>query len=496
MKTLILSISAGGGHNAAGEAISDYIHKEEPDSQVVIIDTLKYISPVLDKVFIGTYLNSLKIYPKAYNYIFSASNKNPDETFVAIVEKLEEMISARLLPLIRELKPDIILATHPFTAEMANLLRSKYHVTTPNLVIITDYGIHTMWVHPSIDYYVVAHDSMIPELVERGRKAEFTVPLGIPVRSSFNGDPGDRVKTLKRIGLDPDLMTVTLMGGSLALGRIKNILRELDSIPRKFNIAVITANNEKLYDEAVEISLKSEKSIAVLKYCNFMNAMLHATDLLVTKPGGLTITEALISGTPMAIFSAIGGQEEQNNQFLIRNQAAIDIGNGADCAQIIENLLLDKDRLAAMSQRAISLSKPDSTRQIYLQMKKMIVEHTAVPDYSLIGSSDETDESSREKFRNFLDDFKSKVESNGIMSKVLDLVRRHDKEDENDDFYELSDDEVFQILEDSKDEKVKERFRESVVHHSSPVEDPDDLPTAAEEIKSGKSIKSERSHQK
>lgn len=448
MNALILTISAGGGHNAAAEAISEFIYKSEPDSNVVLIDTLKYISPVLDKVFIGTYLNSLKIYPKAYNYIYSASNKS-DENFATAVDKLEEFIAVRLLPLIRQLKPDIILATHPFTAQMVNVLRRKYHVMTPSLVIMTDYGIHNLWIHPDIDYYIVADESMVSELVARGRREETILPLGIPVRSSFKGEV-DREKTLKKIGLDPALLTVTLMGGSLGMGRIRTILNELDSIPRTFNIAVITATNEKLYDDAVEISLKSDKSIAVLKYCNFMNAMMDASDLLVTKPGGLTIAEAMISGTPLAIFAAIGGQEEQNNRFLVTNDLAIDIGNGEDCGPVIEELLFDEPRLKAMAEKTRLFAKPDSTERIYLQMRQMIEEAPSRTDFSP-EADDESDEGALEKFRNLVDDFKAKVESNRAMSKVLDLVRRHDKDDQSEDYYELSEDEMIQVLEEEDD---------------------------------------------
>ncbi len=457
MKTLILSISAGGGHNAAGEAISSYITQSEPESKVVVIDTLKYISPVLDKVFIGTYLNSLKFYPKAFNYLYSVSNKS-DENFTQVVDRFEEIIAARLIPLIKRFKPDVILATHPFTSQMLSLLRKKKGIVIPSIVVMTDYGIHTMWVHSDIDYYVVAHESMIPELVSLGRHRETILPLGIPVRSSFQG-MGDRSKTLKSIGLDPELLTITLMGGSLALGRIRNILRELDSIPRRFNIVVITANNEKLYDEATEISLNSEKSIAVLKYCNFMNDIMKASDLLVTKPGGLTIAEALISETPLAVFSAIGGQEQQNRQFLVQNGLAIDIGNGEDCALKIEKLLFDEQKLLEMAERTKAFAKPDSTRQIYLQMKKMTKEPISLSYYTDLEIQDERDASTLEKFMNFMDDFKGKVESNRITSRVMDLIRRHEKEDE-DPFYELSDEEVSQILMDSEqdpEDSVKAR---------------------------------------
>lgn len=447
MKTLILTVSAGHGHNVAAEAIAEYVLSQEPDSTIKIVDTLKYISPVLDKVLIGTYLNSLKIYPKAFTYFFSAFNKKED-SILPILDKLDEMVALRILPLIAEVEPDVIISTHPFTTQMLSVLSEGGKLFTPTLAIITDYGSHALWIHPGIDYYIVAHESVVPELVAAGRDWETVLPYGIPIKSSFI-KPADRSETLRSIGLKDDLLTVTLMGGSLALGHIKTILKELDSIPRQFNIVVVAANNQKLYDEAVDISLKSDKSIAVLKFCHFMDALMQSTDLLVTKPGGLTVTEALITGTPMAIFKAIGGQEEQNRQFLLKNGLAIDIGEGEDSAGKIESLLFHEDQLEKLRQLTRSFAKPDSTKQVYHQLRKMVDEANEAQHGRSALPAANLDEGFNERFKSLVEELKLRLESNRLTSAIMERVRGNARDDDEEDFYELTDEEITTLLDES-----------------------------------------------
>lgn len=375
MRVLIFSVSAGGGHKNAAEALAEEIQNRDPESQVKVIDTIKYISPALDKLVIGTYLNSLKIYPNAFKALYAMSDISAeDDVFHLLTSKIQEIIAEKLIPLINDFKPDILVSTHPFTAFMLHVIRSKFGLDTPNLVILTDYGSHSMWAHTEIDKYVVADEAMIPELTVRGVKWENVEPLGIPVRRSLKTHY-DRETTLRKIGLDGGKKTITLMGGSLAMGNIKSLLLQIESIPGDFNIVVVAAKNKKLYDEAVEISLISKKSITVLGYCNFINSLMQASDLLITKPGGLTVTEAMINGVPMAIFSAIPGQEAQNEKFLLRNDLAFPLKSHEDLKSIVEMILRDDPRLKAMSSRLKAKSKPDSTINIVNLLENQLAEY-------------------------------------------------------------------------------------------------------------------------
>lgn len=370
MKVLIMSVSAGGGHKNAADAIEEIVLSKDETSKVVHIDTIKYISPTLHSLTIGTYLNSIKYYPKIFKYMYKFSD-SPNDTLFSLIKLVNEFVVNKLLPTIEELKPDIIIGTHPFTAFMIQILREKYKLDIPNMVIITDYGSHAYWVHPNVDHYIVAHDGMIRELTAKGTDREIIQPLGIPIKSNFLGT-FSKEETRLKLGLDKDKQTITIMGGSLAMGNLKTILKEIESIEKDIQIVFVAANNQKLYEEAQKIALQSDKNISVLKYCNYMNALMQATDLLVTKPGGLTITEAFISKLPMAIFFAIPGQEVQNAQFLIKNGLAIDIDDGKDCKNKILSLLNNKEKLHEMSIKCGEFAKPYSTFNIYSLMEKSV----------------------------------------------------------------------------------------------------------------------------
>lgn len=373
MKVLILSVSAGGGHKKAAEAIEEYVKLMNEDSEVVHIDTIKYISPTLHSITIGSYLNSIKYYPRLFKYMFRFSNSKDDLSYQA-VKFLNSFVAEKLLPTIEELKPDIIIGTHPFTAFMIQILRKEFNLDVPNIVIITDYGSHAYWVHPDVDWYIVAHDEMVQELAEQGTTENKVLPLGIPVKMSFL-EKFDRTETLKKIGLEGDKTTITIMGGSLAIGNLIKILKQIDAVDMDIQIVFIAANNEKLYDEAMKISLQSKKSIAVLKYCNFMNALMQATDLLVTKPGGLTVTESFICHLPLAIFFAIPGQEVQNAEFLMKNGLSIDLGDAKDVTRQITEILENKEKLLYLRKKCGEFAKPYSTKQVFNLMQSSIINY-------------------------------------------------------------------------------------------------------------------------
>lgn len=458
MNTLILSVSAGGGHYVTARALSETIMANEPDSTVHIMDAVKYISPVLDKVVIGTYLNSLKVTPKAYDLFYSTFNRTEgsDVNSNPVMAKIEELAATKLLPLIDEKKPEIILSTHPFATQLVASLKQNGHIHLPCLAVITDYGIHSATVHEGMDGFVIAHESLIPEMTRRGIAEEQILPLGIPVRASFN-ERFSREKTLASLHLDPALPTVTMAGGSLGLGRMELILKELDSIGRQFNVVVITSGNQKLHKAAQEIAEASDKAIVPLNFCNFMDALLQSSDLLVTKPGGLTISEALISGVPMAIFTAVGGQEKQNRNFLVKNGLALDLASGKGCRDKLEALLFDETRLRAMAERTRSFARPGAAQAIYDRMAQLVEEHQDLTDRTWVQYPSELDENALDKLAGFTDDFLNDLAQVPVIGGVLEKVRSYYQKHDEADYYELSDAEMQEILSASDKKRMSNR---------------------------------------
>jgi len=373
MKVLILSISAGGGHIHAARAIETYIKIKNPNSEVKVIDTLKYINPLIDKVVIGSYLKSIKISPSIFGKLYDFIDS--DDGFANVSNRFNELMALRIFPLINEFAPDIIISTHFFTTEMLSILKVKNKISIPCICLLTDYSSHSSWIHSEIDAYVVSNSDMIGELEDKGVDPSIIHDLGIPVNPNFM-EKYDKKETLINLGLSPNKLTILVMGGTLGLGKIRNLYEELKRVDRDFQMIIITGSNKKLYSELIKLKETSTKETTVIGFTDEVNKYMQACDLLLTKPGGLTITEALVCNTSLGLFSPIPGQEEKNAQFLLRHNLAVNIGDVKNCKESVENLISDTMKLNEMSEACKSFAKPNSGEDIYNLMNELIKKST------------------------------------------------------------------------------------------------------------------------
>ncbi len=362
MRVLILSVSAGGGHGHAAEALKEYINLKFPISEIRIIDTLKYINPIIDKVVIGSYLKTIKITPSLYGKLYTHSEGDYGITNT-ISAKFNEIMTYKLLPLIDEFKPDVLICTHPFPTEMVSIMKIKYKLNIPAVSIITDYYAHSSWLHPCIDAYIASNNDMVEYMVSKGIPKNTIYNLGIPVKPNFL-DKYQRLETLKELNLSPNKPTILVMGGSLGLGNITHIYEELNNLNKDVQIIVITGKNQKLYDDLSKLKETSKKTTSIIGFTDKVNKYMQASDLLLTKPGGLTITEALICGVPLGLFSPIPGQEEKNAEFLLKHNLAVNLSHTNQCQCIIEDLLHSYDKLIIMRENCSKFAKPESGNNI------------------------------------------------------------------------------------------------------------------------------------
>jgi processive 1,2-diacylglycerol beta-glucosyltransferase len=370
MKVLILSVSAGGGHGHAAGAIRDYIKLNDSSSDVKIVDTLKYINPIIDKVVIGSYLKTIKITPSLYGKLYSHSEEDYGLA-TTISSKFIEIMTCKLLPLLDEYNPDVLICTHSFSTEMVSVMKYKYKVAIPAISIITDYYSHSSWLHPHIDAYVVSNCDMVEDLVNKGISRNAIHDLGIPVNPCFI-EKYDKSDTLKELDLDEDKTTILVMGGSLGMGKITDLYEKLVTVKNDIQIIVVTGNNKKLYQDLTKLKEFSPKETRIIGFTNKVNKYMQACDLLLTKPGGLTITEALICEIPLGLFSPIPGQEEKNAQFLLKHNLAVNLTDINNCNEIIEDLLDSHEKLELMKENCRKFSKPHSGNDIYKLIKLLI----------------------------------------------------------------------------------------------------------------------------
>ncbi len=422
MNILILSASTGGGHNRASNALKSYITSQDSTATVDIVDTLKYCSSLLNITVTKGYKALAKNAPELYGTFYKTADK--ESPISELVNSVMSQFAKKLLPLIEEKQPDIVVTCHPFASSMMSILKATFDITTPVVSIITDYMPHRAYIGDHIDAYITASKDTADNLSRKySVDSRRIYPLGMPIFDSFYHKDEKRAnETIQRLDFDKNKPTVLIMAGSFGVTDILKIYENLVEIDLDYQIIVITGKNQRLY-EAFEKLLSrdvgefethdysqlfegvSDANIAKLLFEHSkqlraeLNAKLtktfkrstdktkptklfyfvdnvedymHICDLIITKPGGLTTSESLACALPMAVFKAFPGQEAQNADFLVDKQAAIILEKGAKGAQQVATLLSDPHTLAQMKENCKNCAQIHSTERIYSLLKDIV----------------------------------------------------------------------------------------------------------------------------
>ncbi|KPU43648.1 processive diacylglycerol beta-glucosyltransferase [Oxobacter pfennigii] len=356
-KVLILSASTGGGHNSAANAIKEEL--VALGCEVSVVDAIESASPILNKIVSEGYEKSAKYVPVTYKAFYKiSSGKSRKEDLDVLVRRI---IGRKILHLVNDFKPDAIIGTHPFPMMALTRYKEQGTINVPVVSIITDYTAHTCYIQNSVDAYIVGDVDVSYILKNSGIAPEKIHPFGIPINSSFLNT--ERVNTVKKnLDLD-DKFTVLVMGGSFGAGSIKESLMELLSSRYDFQIIVVTGRDVKLkakLDELVEI-MRPKKTVRILGFTKDVPELMTISNVLITKPGGLTTTEAIIKGIPMVIPYYIPGQEAENVDFLLNNGLALKTFKNYPLVTIIEILMDNPERLNEIKERMLKRSKADSS---------------------------------------------------------------------------------------------------------------------------------------
>jgi processive 1,2-diacylglycerol beta-glucosyltransferase len=272
------------------------------------------------------------------------------------VEKLN-MIS--FLRFLKQEPWDIILNTHFLPAELIASLRKKGKLDTPQFTVTTDFETHRLWVNQPCDHYFTATDEGAAYLQHWGVPAADTTVTGIPIHPVFS-EPKDRSAVLKRQGLRGDRPIVLQLAGGFGVGPIEEIFRGICAIDVPLEIVVVTGRNEAAKMQLSDVEPSKRHRVKVIGFTDQMDELMAVADLVVSKPGGLTTSEALARGAAMAVVNPIPGQESRNSDFLLENGAAVKINNIATLPHKLATLLRDSSRLARLKANAGRLGRPQA----------------------------------------------------------------------------------------------------------------------------------------
>ncbi len=368
VKIMLLTAATGGGHIRAAHAVEQYI-RQNTGFDVVTVDALKAVNRFLDKTVCDAYLFMAKNIPAMFGRLYRRTNKQ--NLFSDLVPKLSGLFSNLLLRSIADYDPDVIITTHPFATEMVAALKEDGLVKAPLICIITDYGVHRAYVADQVDAYVTASEDMVAELKEYGVDESRVHPFGIPVHGVFF-EKKDRDALLRQLHLDPALPTILFMAGSFGVSNIIRLCGDLENTRVPMQIIVITGKNKKLYRAFEKEFADFKLPTRLVYFTDEVERYMYAADLLVTKPGGLTVSEALACGLPMAVFDAIPGQEEDNAEFLASHEMCIRLEKNGDFAGEIAALLREKKRLMKLRENCESFDKSQSIPNLLALIDRLI----------------------------------------------------------------------------------------------------------------------------
>lgn len=366
-KIIIFYASYGGGHLSAAKSLEKHLNENYIDLDVELVDCMKYVNKTIEKVSTAAYREMAKKMPWAWGKIYNDSQKGP---LAHISSRANSIMAIKLSHLLNEKNPDIIISTHPFGSQMCSYLKRKGKLSCPVATILTDFKSHDQWLVGSdyIDYFFVSNESMKQELIDRNIDASKIHVTGIPVGDKFLISY-DKKTILDELNFSENKKTILFFaGGEFGLGKNKT-LEVFECLIKNFDniqVIAISGRNQTMKDNFVRIVLENDKqaNVHIFEYTDKIAQFMSICDLVISKPGGLTTSESLVSNVPMLIINPIPGQEEENAEFLENNKIGIWLKKDSDIYLTLNVLLNDDSTLNNLKQNISSIAKPNSTKNI------------------------------------------------------------------------------------------------------------------------------------
>jgi processive 1,2-diacylglycerol beta-glucosyltransferase len=367
MKTLIVYAKAGAGHRRAAEAVFAAFKRRGEEKDVVLIDCLDYTNPWFKNFYPSVYIFLVRFLPSVWAAIYYVLENRVIYSLVKRLRRLTNYLtSKRFVEFLKKERPRVVISTQFFASEVVAALKRKKEIDSTLISVVTDFGAHTFWESEDVDIFVVASEDTKKDLILRNIPEEKIRILGIPVEpplKEFN-----KTQLRKEIAVREGLFTVLIMGGGFGVGPIKELVFSLESLSDevrdKVQLIVVCSRNKKLYGEMKNIASKLKIGSKILGFVPDLYKMMAASDIIISKSGGLTTSESLAQGLPMIIISPIPGQESKNCELLVKNGAAIRINRAAEAKEVIEELIKRPEKLDKMRHQALDLGRPNSADDI------------------------------------------------------------------------------------------------------------------------------------
>lgn len=366
-KILIFYGAYGGGHLSAARSIKNYLEANYKDCEILMLDCVEYINKYLNKISTTAYKEMAKKAPWIWKKVY---NNSEHGALSKISTTSNKLMSRKLNTILQEFSPDLVISTHPFSNQMCTNLKKNKKIKCKIATVLTDMAPHSQWIINSeyIDYFFVSNREMKEALSDSGI-ADFKIFVtGIPLSEKFKYT-FDLDSIYDDFELDKNKTTVLFFaGGEFGLGRKRTslVFRALIRLCKNYQIVAISGKNKKMYLKFKNLvdSYGVSDRVKVLEFTDKVPELMAISNFVITKPGGLTTSEALVSGDPLILINPIPGQEEENAEFLVRNNVAIWIKKEDNIARILKNIYRHPEKIEELKKNISNLAKPNSTKNI------------------------------------------------------------------------------------------------------------------------------------
>jgi processive 1,2-diacylglycerol beta-glucosyltransferase len=308
--------------------------------------------------------------PKLWGFCFYLlDNRQVDKIARVFRRKTNSVHGQPFMKFLLEEDPDLILTTHFLPNELISCLKKRHKFQAPLITCITDYYPHAWWRDSGVDLYIAPNQDLVPQLLRLGIAETNIATLGIPIHPNFAVSIEQTIIRWK-LGLVEDQFTVLITSGGFGVGPIRKLVAHLNRISTPLQFVVICGNNLKLQDELIAVTKKTIHSIRIFGFVQNMQEFMAVSDLMISKSGGLTSTEAMAKGLPLIALRPIPGQESSNCAFLLKQKAGIRVKNERQACNAVEDLLHNPDKLQELRRNMTRIGRPHAAEEIISYVKK------------------------------------------------------------------------------------------------------------------------------
>lgn len=367
MKILLAHAYAGIGHKKAAEAIRDVLAGFE-EIELTTVDALDYTNKAFKFSYPRVYLFLINRAPLVWGFLYYLLDIKAVDIFLAPVRRLVHNLHAkRFVRLVLKENPDAIVCTHFLPAEIVSGLKRKGLFKGHLITVVTDFLAHSFWMARASDYFIGAIERTRQDLVRRGIKEERVKVLGIPCEPKF-GVSQDRRQLIKKLGLDDGPFNLLIMGGGFGTGPVKKIVHAIYDIEartrKNLQVIVICGKNRRLFEELSRKKSDPGLRLCAFGYMNNIDEFMEVADCIITKSGGLTVSESLSKKLPMIIIQPIPGQETRNCRILTGYGTAVRANTVGQVIDHVKDFLSSPEKIIGMRTRINLLAYPDAAKAI------------------------------------------------------------------------------------------------------------------------------------